>query len=95
MMMRGEKRDSEQKFTLDGQENKNSSGRGELISKSRWEGEQLIIEGTQKVTSPRGDMEVNLREVYSLSADGKTLTILSTRTTPQGERTTKQVYNKQ
>ena len=70
-------------------------GRGEMVSKSRWDGGTLVIEGTQKISSPRGEMEIATKEAYSLSEDGKVLTITTTRTTPQGERTTKQVYNKQ
>ena len=95
--MGGNQRSSEAKFTLDGKENTNSGmmGRGEMVSKSRWEGDNLVIEGTQKISSQRGEMEIATKEIYSLSADGKVLTITTTRTTPQGERTTKQVYNKQ
>jgi hypothetical protein len=97
MEMGGNQRTSEQKFTLDGKENTNSGmmGRGEMVSKSRWDGDTLVIEGTQKMSSSRGEMEIATKEAFSLSEDGKVLTITTTRTTPQGERTTKQVYNKQ
>jgi len=97
MEMGGNQRTSDQKFTLDGKENTNTAmmGRGEMVSKSRWDGGTLVIEGTQKISSPRGEMEIATKEAYSLSEDGKVLTITTTRTTPQGERTTKQVYNKQ
>ncbi|HYK88239.1 MAG TPA: hypothetical protein VE398_05690 [Acidobacteriota bacterium] len=91
---RGE-RNSEAKYTLDGKENKNSTGRGETISKSRVEGDKLLIEGVRKMTRQSGEtMEMKFSEEYSLSADGKVLTVKSTATTPQGERTSKQVYNK-
>src|SRR5207247_3592228 len=96
---RGQERSVEQKFTLDGQENTNTggmgrAGSGELKSKSKWNKDSLVIEGTQKVSSPRGDFEVQVKEEFSLSADGKTLTVHTTRNTPMGENTMKQVFNK-
>ncbi len=95
----GQERSLEQKFTLDGQENTNPAGMGrggsgELKSKSKWNKDSLVIEGTQKVSSLRGDFEVQVKEEFSLSADGKTLTVHTTRNTPMGENTMKQVFNK-
>jgi hypothetical protein len=86
---RGE-RSSEAKYTLDGKENKNTMGRGETVSKSKWDGDTLVIEGVRKF----GDMEMQFKEAYALSGDGKVLTVTSTMTSPQGERTSKQVYSK-
>ena len=42
-----------------------------------------------------GEMKVKTKEVRTLSEDGKTMTVVSTFTTPQGERTRKAVYDKQ
>ncbi len=86
-------RTTEAKYTLDGKENKNTMGRGELVTKSSWDGDKLVVQGSQKFTTPNGEMEMQLKEVYSL--EGNVLTVTSTRNTPQGERTSKQVYNKQ
>lgn len=86
---RGE-RNSEAKYTLDGKENKNAMGRGEAVSKSKWNGDTLVIEGVRQF----GEREMQFKEVYALSADGKVLTVTSTMNSPQGERTSKQVYNK-
>ncbi len=41
------------------------------------------------------EFEMKTREERSLSADGKVLTIVTTRSNPQGDRTSKQVFNKQ
>ncbi len=82
------------KYTLDGKENTNTMGRGEAVSKSKWDGDKLAIEGTRKFSGPNGEMEMQFREVYALSPDGKVLTVTSTMTSPRGERTSKQVYNK-
>jgi len=87
----------EQKFTLDGKENTNPSGMrgGEMTSKSKWDKDKLIISGTSKVNTQQGEFEIQSTEEYSLSADGKVLTVSTTRSTPMGEQTSKQVYNKQ
>jgi len=95
---------SEQKFTLDGKENKNTmqfGGRGggegrtsEMVTKSKWNGATLVVEGTQKMSTPNGDFDIGIKNEYALSDGGKTLTITSTRSQPDGDRTTKQVYAK-
>jgi hypothetical protein len=46
------------------------------------------------MSTQRGDFEIPIKEEYTISADGKVLTIASTRSGRQGEQTTKQVYNK-
>ena len=51
---------------------------------SRWDGGNLVAEGTM------GDM--TMREVMSLSADGVTLTVHVTTGTPDGERHNRLVY---
>lgn len=93
----GQERSIDQKFTLDGSQNTNPAamGRGEFKSKTKLKKDKLVIEGTQQITTPNGDMEIGSIEEYSLSEDGKILTIKATRSTPQGERTSKQVFNKQ
>jgi hypothetical protein len=82
-------------YNLDGTESVNSTGRGESKSKARWEGDALIIETTSTFNGPNGSMTITSKEVRTLSADGKTMTITITRTTPNGEMTTKRVYDKQ
>jgi hypothetical protein len=81
----------ETKYVLDGKENTSTTQGGELKYKATWDGGNLAISGTR--TSQRGG-ESPMKEVYSLSADGKVLTIARTRSGQQGETTTKQVYNK-
>lgn len=88
-------RTSEMKYTLDGKENSNASQRGVFVSKTRWNSNKLVIEGTRKFSGANGEMQINSREEWSLSADGKALTVVATTTgSPMGDRTQKQVYNK-
>jgi hypothetical protein len=95
-MRGGGEQSSELKYSLDGAENTNPAamGRGEYKAKATWDGEKLIIEGIQTMSTQRGDMEIPTKEVYSLSADGKVLTIETTRSTRRGDMKGKQVYNK-
>jgi hypothetical protein len=95
---------SEQKFTLDGKENKNTiqfGGRGggegrtsEMNTKSKWNGATLVIEGSQKMSTPNGDFDIGIKNEYAISEGGKTLTVTSTQSRPDGDRTSKQVYTK-
>jgi len=97
----------EQKFTLDGKEVSNPSGFGgrrggdqggpppQMKSKAKVNKDKIVIESIQNLSTPNGDFEIATKDEWSLSADGKVLTITSTRSTPAGDNTSKQVYNKQ
>ncbi len=93
----GQERSTDQTFTLDGNENTNPAGmgRGEFKSKTKISKDKIVTEGAQKMQTQRGDFDIDIKEEYALSADGKVLTIQTTRNTPGGENTLKQVYNKQ
>jgi DNA-binding CsgD family transcriptional regulator len=80
----------ETKYILDGKENTVNTGRGDLKYKATWGGDVLTIAGTQ--SSTRSDSPYKAE--YSLSADGKTLTVANTRQGQSGEMVTKQIYDK-
>lgn len=67
---------------------------GESVTTTTWNGNALITSGTTNVTTPQGAMSIQMREVRTVSADGKTMTVETTRTTQMGENTTKMVYTK-
>lgn len=67
---------------------------GESVTTTTWDGTALVTSGTTNVTTPQGAMSIQVREVRTLSADGKTMTVETTRTTPMGENSTKMVYIK-
>jgi hypothetical protein len=72
----GEERTQELKYTTDGKPNTNQGFRGRTInSKTYWEGSKLVTEATRE--TPQGTVET--KEIYSLSDDGKTLTIETSR----------------
>jgi len=93
----GEDRTINQKFSLDGSEDTNpaSNGRGEFVSRSTWKKGKLINSGTQTSNAAGRNNDVSITEEYSLSKDGKTLTIKTTQTGLRGEMSFRQVFNKQ
>ena len=87
-------------YNTTGQETTESTPRGgSIVSRASWEGNKLVITSTRTMTRPRrgetGERKIEEKDVWSLSPDGRTLTIEETRQTSRGERTAKTVFNKQ
>ncbi len=74
-------------YKLDGSESVNKTMRGESKSTAKWDGSKLAIKTSME--TPNGTFEST--STYSLSADGKELTVV--QSSQRGER--KQVYTKQ
>ena len=74
-------------WKLDGTESVNKTQRGESKSVAKWDGAKLVIKTSME--GPNGVQETTA--TWSLSGDGKELTILNV--TARGERST--VYTKQ
>jgi hypothetical protein len=74
-------------WKLDGTESVNKTQRGESKSVAKWDGAKLVVKTVSE--GQQGPMETTA--TWSLSADGKELTIQST--TARGDRT--MVYTKQ
>lgn len=82
-------------YYLDGRESKNPGMRGnEMATKSTWAENTIVTDGENTFTTPMGSMTIKSHEVRSMSEDGKSMTIVSTATTPRGEMTRKTVYDK-
>ncbi len=82
-------------YNLDGSESVNAGMRGETKSKVSWDGASLVIASESSFNGPNGAMTVTSKEVRSLSADGKVMTVVRTSQTPNGEMTRKTVFDKQ
>lgn len=80
----------ETKYVMDGAEHSQEAMGGTMKYKAVLSGDTLAITGT--TTTQRGERPINTK--YTLSADGKVLTVANTRQGQDGEVTTKQVYNK-
>jgi len=81
-------------YKLDGTESVNQVGRGgSSKTTSHWEGNTLVTEGTQTMTTPNGEMTSQVKEVRSLDADGNMVVVTTTKS-ERGERTRKLVFKK-
>jgi hypothetical protein len=81
----------EMNFSTDGAETTNQLGPLTMKSKARWEGNALLIESKTN----RENGELAMKDKWTLSEDGKTLTVIRTVSGPQGEMTMKVVQDKQ
>ena len=88
----GEERIRTSSFTTDGKESTNPGFGGRSIpSRTHWEGNRLVTQTSMETRM--GPMDV--KEVRSLSDDGKTMTVVRTTTGGPRERTQTLVYLKQ
>jgi hypothetical protein len=74
------------KYTTDGKPSVN----GESHGTAKWAGEKLVIESSREAQGA----QLKQRDEWVLSADGKTLTISSHVSLPNGEFDVKQVFEK-
>jgi hypothetical protein len=81
----------EMTFSTDGTETTNQMGPFTMKSKAKWEGNALLVES--KGSSDNG--EFTSKEKWTLSEDGKTLTIARTFSGPMGEMNQTVVHDKQ
>lgn len=83
------------KYTLDGKESVNTMGMGESKSTANWsaDGKSLTIVTKMSFERDGQSMEFTTTEVWTLNSPAS-LTIATTRTTPNGEVKTKLAYDK-
>jgi len=77
---------SELKYTTDGKPSVNGANTGT----ASWSGETLVIESSREAQGAK----LTQRDVWSLSPDGKTLTVNTHVKLPNGEFDVKQVFEK-
>ncbi len=78
-------------YTTDGKESVNPSPTGESKGSAQWIGDKLMIDSSREI---QGTV-LKQKEIWTLSADGKTLTIDAHVSLPNGEFDVKQVFEKQ
>ena len=81
-------------YQLDGSESSNAGPRGDLTTTSSWDGTTLVTTGSQEMSTQFGEFTIALVEHRSLSDDGQTMTVKTTRTTPRGDIAATLVYRK-
>jgi hypothetical protein len=82
---------TELKYTTDGKPSVNKLATGDTQGVARWDGDHLVIESAREVQGGQAKQ----KETWSLSDGGKTLTIVTHVTVPQGEFDVTQVLEKQ
>lgn len=93
----GEEVTSNEKLTFDDKESESTVfGNAKKKSKAKWsdDGKTLTVKSTIVLDRNGETMEIKSTEVWSISADGKTLTIETESTSSFGTNNTKLVYDK-
>jgi hypothetical protein len=75
------------KYTTDGKPAENTGSKGT----AKWDGDKLVVDSIRDLQGA----ELKFHEVWSLSADGKTMTVNNHITAPQGEFDIVLVFDKQ
>jgi hypothetical protein len=78
---------TELKYTTDGKPAENKGSKGS----AKWDGDKLVLDSVREFQGS----ELKLHDVWTLSADGKTLTVNSHLAVPQGEFDVTWVFDKQ
>ena len=86
-------------YVLDGKDAKSEiAGPGgamvPVTTNGKLDGGKLVISRASTFNGPNGAITSTLKETWELSADGKTLTVTSERTSPRGTDTTTKVFVK-
>jgi hypothetical protein len=65
-----------------------------VTSGSKWDGSKLVVWSSSTFNGPNGEMKNSTKEVWELSADGKTLTVARENNGPRGAMSSTRVYTK-
>lgn len=84
------------KYTLDGKPHSRPTETGiqKATVTANLQGETLVIGTSQPYGGMPGNATLEAKEVWSLSPDGKILTITTTHNVPAAQKTFRQVYNR-
>ncbi len=95
MKTQGEERKEIHTYKIGSGETTNTGYRGEtIVGRAFWEGDQLVIVSTRTWKVFLREVSAQSRGVWSLSPDGKHLTIAAQVNSPRGEQRGKVVFNR-
>jgi hypothetical protein len=78
-----------------GEVNPRVIGGGEIKSKTKWDKAKVVSSSSTSFNGPRGEtLYIDISEKRELSADGNTLTLTMSISSPQGVQVIKQVYSR-
>jgi hypothetical protein len=81
-------------IVADGSDRTEQGYRGNVTVRSAFEGDRLIITHTRTKKTDEGDQTMSRQSVWTLSPDGRVLTIDTTMHSPRGDRAMKTVYQR-
>jgi hypothetical protein len=83
-------------YNLDGSEVATDTSRGKIVRKAAWSADKNTLELSSSATfqGPNGEVTTTSTDKLTLSADGKTLTVVSHSESPRGPQDTTYVFNK-
>ena len=83
-------------YTLDGKASNIAmeTAMGKAAVTASLQGDALVIATTRPYGGMPGNVTLQITETWSLSPDGKTLTVTTTHTSPAAQKIYKQVYNR-
>jgi hypothetical protein len=91
-------RDGTTTYSLDGKETtiqqESPMGQMPVILKAKFDKDSLKLSRNSTFESPTGEVTIGNKETYTLSADGKTLTVKRESETPRGNTSSESVYKK-
>ncbi len=91
-------RDGTTTYSLDGKETamqqESPMGQMTVTLKAKFDKTSLKLSRTSTFESPTGEVTIGNKETYTLSADGKTLTVKRESETPRGNTSSESVYKK-
>src|SRR4029450_3895992 len=78
-------------YVADGTDQTHRGYRGETVTRAAFEGDRLVLTRLHTMKSEAGDRTMSRQSVWTLSPDGRTLTIGTPMQGPRGRRATKRV----
>ena len=81
-------------IVADGSDQIHQGYRGNVVTRSTFESDRLIVTHTRTKKTDQGDQTMSRQSVWTLSPDGRVLTIDTTMHSPRGDRAMKTVYQR-
>jgi hypothetical protein len=81
-------------IVADGADQVRKGYRGDVVMHSAFEGDRLVVTQTRTKKTEQGEQTMSRQSVWTLSPDGRVLTIDTTMHGPRGDRAMKTVYQR-
>ena len=79
-------------LVADGSDQAHQGYRGNVVTRAAFEGDRLVVTQTHVKKGEQGDRTMSRQSTWTLSPDGRVLTIDTTMHSPRGDRAMKTVY---